>query len=349
MKRLVVHIGCAKGGSTAIQTGLRLNHEALLRQGVWVPSEDLAPESEVTGVHGDYFQSFVRDRKAMEIPDLHDKLDAQMAGNGASTVVISAENLSNPMGFEERLAPLAAHFDISIVLYVRRQDEFLEAAWQQWEVKRGASLLSWMIKCTGIHGNWLEIVSPWAAVFGDERIVARVYDRRRLVGGDAFLDFCSVLDVDAARFWLPGELNASFTSLLSRVVEGRPYYFDGTHDDDFYASVRELAADVVLKGPASPPLFEAEEAAEIMARYRKSNERFRQRFLPNWQGPLFPEKHRERSTRSVRDVAAFERELLQLQVFNLHKKLRDATALRLVAPANGPSHPEDPGDENGRL
>ena len=343
MKRLVIHIGCAKGGSTAIQTGLRLNHEALLRQGVWVPSEDLAPESEVTGAHGDYFESFVRDRKAMEMPDLREKLETQIAANDAKTVVLSAENLSNPMGFEERLAPLAEHFDISVVMYVRRQDQFLEAAWQQWEVKRGASLLSWMIKCSGIHGNWLQIVSPWAAVFGDERIVARVYDRQHLVGRDAFLDFCSVLDVEARDLWLPGELNASFTSLFSRVVEGRPYYFDGTHDDAFYASVKELAGDLVLKKPTAPPLFDDEETAEIMARYRKDNERFRQRFLPDWRGPLFPERRREGQAKpSSRDVAAFELELLQLQVYNLHKKLRDATAMRLVAPANGTSRSEDP-------
>ena len=323
MRKLVVHIGCAKGGSSAIQAGLRENRDALRAQGVCVPSHDLEADSHVTGAQGAFFETFVHERKAREIPHLGDRLDAQAAASDASTIVLSAENLCNPLGFERAFGPLRERFDMRIVMYVRRQDDYLQSAWQQWIVKRGKSLLAWMIGGVGLNGDWLRLLTPWADVFGDDRISVRVFDRQRLVGGDAFLDYCELLGVDAGGFQSPGEVNAGFTPLLSRVVEGRDYLFDGPHDSRFYDSVRELAGDFVAKNGASAPLFTAEEAAAIMRRYTRSNEGLRRRFLPHVKGPLFPlRRDAPQRARPVKDVAAFERELLQLQIFNLHNQVQ---------------------------
>ena len=184
LKSLLVHIGCAKGGSSAIQAGLRLNQEELVRRGVAVPGTDLTSTSTVTGTHAAFFESRLQERRATPLPELADLLDETAASANASTVVISAENLSNPNGFEAIFASLADRFDVRILLYVRRQDDFLESAWQQWDVKRGGSLLAWMIRNIRVRGDWCRVVGPWADVFGDERILTRVYDRDLLVGGD---------------------------------------------------------------------------------------------------------------------------------------------------------------------
>lgn len=321
-----------------------MNREALAAQGVSVPSNDLLCGSCVTGSQAAFFDTLVRDRQARELPNFGDLLDAQADEHEASTLVLSAENLCNPMGFEKVFATVRDRFDVRIVMYVRRQDDFLESAWQQWEVKRGGSLLAWMIHCIGIHGNWLEILTPWADTFGDDHTVARVYDRRRLAGGDVFTDFCAVLGVDASPLQPAGEVNVGLNPLLSRLVEGRDYLFDGPHDGEFYDALRHLAKRLVEKNGAVAPLFNPKEAEAIMVRYNASNERFRQRFLPQEKGPLFPVR-RETPARSEAglDMASFERELLQLQIFNLHKQVK---ALSDRLPDRLPDHPHasDDGD-----
>lgn len=326
LRKLLVHIGCAKGGSSAIQKGLRINHEALASKGISVPAHDLRPGSHVSGSHGDFFEAFLQDRRAMEIPDLGDLLDAQADACGASTVVLSAENLSNPTGFERVFEKLADRFDISVLFYARRQDEYLASAWQQWYIKRGDSLLLWMIHCIRFMvGDWHATLQPWADALGDERMVARVYDRDRLVEQDVFMDFLEVLGEDAAGLEGPGETYPSLSPMLSRVVEGRGYLFDGPNDQAFYRSVRELAPDLVRKRGDEPGIFSPDEANAIMVAFRQSNERFRKRYLPHIKRPLFPMRPGGKATTGV-DKDAFERELLQVQVFNLHKQLDEVRA-----------------------
>lgn len=326
MRRLVVHIGCPKGGSSAIQTGLRANCEALATQGVCVPTPDMCLASPVTGSQADFFETFVCDRQAQDIPNFGDLLDAQADQRNASTIVLSAENLCNPMGFQNIFRKLCNRFDMRIVMYVRRQDDFLESAWQQWEVKRGGSLLAWVINCIGIHGNWWNILAPWADAFGNERTVVRIFDRRRLVGGDVFKDFCDVLGVDASSLQSPGEVNTRLSPLLSRLVEGRDYLFAGPHDSEFYDALRTLAKELVEKNKGVAPLFSSDEAEAVMLRYEASNDRFRQRYLPEEEGPLFPLRREPPvSTEPELDIASFERELLQLQIFNLHRQVRALT------------------------
>ena len=320
MKDLLVHIGCAKGGSSAIQTGLRLNHKEFASRGVAVPGVDLQPYSEVTGSHGAFFEARLEDRRATPIPELGDLLEGAAAAINASTVVLSAENLSNPNGFEGVFANLRDRFRVRILLYVRRQDDLLESSWQQWDIKHGGSLLAWTVRNIGVRGNWCRVIEPWAKTFGDERIVARVYDRKLLAGGDVFPDFCAVLGQDTRGLELPGERNPGLTSMLSRVIEGNQHLFDGPHDQSYYRSVRELAHDLVVKDADGPTLFSDEEAQAIMSVYAQGNERFRRKYLPQVKRPLFPPK-RAASRPSHVTPEDFERHLLQLQIFNLHRQL----------------------------
>ena len=317
---LLVHIGCAKGGSSAIQTGLRLNHRELASRGVAVPGVDLRPRSEVTGSHSAFFEARLEERRAQPIPELGDLLARAAEAAEASTVVLSAENLSNPNGFERVFGELQDRFRVRILLYVRRQDDLLESSWQQWDIKHGGSLLAWTVRNVGVRGNWCRVIEPWAKTFGDERIVARVYDRKLLAGENVFPDFCEVLGQDTEGLELPGESNPGLNSMLSRAIEGNPHLFDGPHDQSFYHSVRELAHELVVKDSEAPALFSDEEAQAIMSVYAQGNERFRRKYLPHVKRPLFRPRRATSRPANV-NQERFERHLLQLQVFNLHRQL----------------------------
>ena len=325
MRTLLLHIGCAKGGSSAIQKALRLNWRKLASKGVVVPTANLRPDSEVTGQHARFFEACVRERQATPIPALGDLLDSAADEHSASMIVLSAENLSNPMGFERLFGDLMDRFDIRIVMYVRRQDDFLEASWQQWDIKLGGSLLAWMIKNIGARGNWEATLEPWANVFGDDRITVRVYDRDRLVEGDVFLDFCEVLGQDPEGLEPPGEANPSLSPMLSHLIEGGGLLFEGPHDHAFYESVRQLAPELVTRIAGEPRLLTDEEARAVMSVYARPNERFRHRYLPHVKRPLFPAQ-RPPSDRPRMSQDVFERQLLLLQIFNLHKEIAELRA-----------------------
>ncbi len=239
------------------------------------------------------------------------------------------------MGFEKLFEELTHRFDIKILLYVRRQDDFLASSWQQWDIKLGGSLLAWMIWNIRVRGNWYAVIEPWATALGDDRITARVYDRDRLIMGDVFLDFCDVLGQDAAGLQPPGEANPGLNAMLSRMIEGSAHLFEGPHDQSFYDSVRQLAPELVEKALDGSGLFSPDEARAIMNVYARSNERFRQRYLPQIKRPLFPVRP-PGDEQPPRDQAAFERQLLQLQIFNLHKEVNQ---LRQELAPSQPSKP----------
>ena len=338
VRRLLVHIGCAKGGSTAIQKGLRINHRELASRGIVVPSHDLQPGSEIRGGHGPYFASHSRKGQASAIPDLSDLLHAEAERRGASTIVLSGENLAGTKGFERVFAGLGERFDVSVLMYVRRQDDWFASAWQQWGVKRGGSLMGWIAGNVGKMADWHAMLEPWAEALGDDRITVRVYDRDALVGGDAFLDFCDVLGEDPAGLTQPGRSNPSFGPSLSRLIEGRGYLFDGTRDASFFNSLQELAPGL-LEADDGSDLFAADEANAIMRRYAESNERLRRRFLGGLRRPLFALRD-PNAPRIRADDSAFELELLQVQIFNLYKIVDDLRRSFDVQARNDPIVPE---------
>ena len=70
-------------------------------------------------------------------------------------IVLSAENLSNPMGWHNLFVPVSEKYELEVVLYVRRQDDFLLSACTALVLQ--ASLTTsggWLTRCVGVMGNW---------------------------------------------------------------------------------------------------------------------------------------------------------------------------------------------------
>src|SRR4051812_13585660 len=134
-KCLLLHIGANKTGSSAIQEFLRFHFEALARHGVIVAPSDLMRGGPVTGQHVPFLEhlrfdmafgrKIVTERIGLLMRDLPER----------GTLVISAENLSNLNGTHELFADSIPKHNVQIVLYIRRQDELLVSAWQQWGSK----------------------------------------------------------------------------------------------------------------------------------------------------------------------------------------------------------------------
>lgn len=145
--KLVVHIGQGKTGSTAIQTALRSNQDALLAQGVHYLGHLLEnaqnvpklPWQHVVGSEMLLHQMPEDVAKADIIAVLTEEL-TRLSDLGAPFAIWSNEAL-----FERRFAvgpALAtlreAGWPVQVVLYIRRHDGWAQSAYAQWGIKHKA-------------------------------------------------------------------------------------------------------------------------------------------------------------------------------------------------------------------
>ena len=187
---VILHIGAAKTGSSAIQSFLKKNHLAFSKLGYVVPDSVLGLTQAVTGEHVWAFQERIA---ANDQDGLCARLAAaaKLAGDG-KTLLISAENLSN-MGNHRFLKKFAEAYDIKVVLYIRRQDDLLTSAWQQWHCKVEQDFQAWLLKGIRLYGHWDRLANDWETVAGPGKVSVRLFDRATMVGGDLLYDFAGCI------------------------------------------------------------------------------------------------------------------------------------------------------------
>lgn len=280
-QKLIVHVGANKTGSSAIQRFLSLNRDLFREQGVVVPDQDLALGNQVTGFHVFAFEKLFRD------PDGRRQLEAAMEAIATSqpeakAIVLSAENLVASPAAPGLFTGLVDKFDVRVVLYVRRQDEYILSSWQQWYSKVSGDFWAWAIGAVGSLGDWRAYLERWEAVVPREQITVRVFERAKLDGGDAIVDFYNRLGVEAPFESLryPQEtVNPSFSDAVMDLVKGNKLVFRNAHDNEFYKFVAEATGDRYFRNSRQSPITYAQRMA-ILNRYADSNRWVREAYLP---------------------------------------------------------------------
>lgn len=281
--RLTLHIGANKTGSSAIQRFLRLNAATLRGMGYLVPSKTLEPTGVVSGEQAFTFGRMIASREHAE---LRARLRA-LAGLAERAVLVSAENLANEMmhqHFHKILDGLACR----VILYIRRQDEFLLSSWQQWHSKLESDVNAWLIGVLHRMGHWQVCIEGWESVVGPGNVVVRLYQRADLPNGDVIDDFIATADLGAPPTpfrRVDGTMNPSYPDVITAMASGNRFIFAHEHDNRFYAMMAALTGSHYADGPRlsliSPAMRE-----RIVANYEAENERVRARWFP-WRARLF--------------------------------------------------------------
>ncbi len=326
---LILHIGGAKCGSSAIQAFLRQNAEMLAERDIALPGKHLDFASEVTGEQIWAFEDAATGGPGMG--DLPDRLSALMTAadeKGARQIVLSAENICNHPQLANVVETACAHRAVKVVFYVRRQDDFLISSWQQWHLKVFGSLEAYLADRVGRVGNWYNMITPWADAFGDDKIVVRPFVRDQLKDGDVVADFCDAAGLDSTGLSpLSRAANPSFDEALARLAHRANDVFEGPHDNRFYeVMVRLLGKDALKKSSASS-LLPLETRRRILARYRDENDALRDRFLPhlNNQSLFHPPTERNVLEKSDTQKTSEDIAMLTRCVYALAEKLDKAS------------------------
>ncbi len=224
MRRLYLHIGYPKTGTTALQAFLAANGPALAAQGVLYPRAGrLLRGGGLDDAH--YGASFalglgVYDRPAdVALPDdIGAEIAAEAAAAGAGSVVVSSEYFATATPADRaRVREAFAGFEVRVVCYLRRHDDALESAYAQ-SVKTvadppwGESVEGYVVHELGLGTfsyDYLGMLRQWAQVFGAAAIVVRPYEREQNQP-DIAADFLRVIGVaDGPGFVRPPRANPS--------------------------------------------------------------------------------------------------------------------------------------------
>ena len=204
-KKLVLHIGNHKTGSTSIQKALYLNRGGLNTYGYQLFYRSLDGVDNQDGKPGLWITPGETVEDGFEInADL-----ANAIGQTGDNIIISQENLSwvfSKVAIEAFHKQLSRSFDeMQLIVYLRRQDQ--QAISQHQQASRNyfamaskfygdqARSLPAYEPHMQLYLDYYKRISMWADVFGDDNVCIRIFERGPLIKGDAVDDFSRIIDI----------------------------------------------------------------------------------------------------------------------------------------------------------
>jgi hypothetical protein len=277
---LFVHIGTHKTGTSALQTFFRMYRDSLEAKGVHYLNAGIgqgrahhALAWSIRGMHG----------RGMGV---WDEVRDELAASRAPIDVISSEALwfTDPARVRDELKDVK---DLRIVVYLRRQDRYLQSLYKQAVTSgRKNDFASWRTQM-GDRGDFLSVMRRWADAFGRQNMIVRAYERdgARI---DVTDDFFEVLGVSIAeeaadraarpqRRFNPSPRRELLA--LIRAANMTPYEFE--HDKFFWSVIRHKAKYV-----GSGDLLPYEECVALMRGYEEANRVLAEEFFGG--AALFP-------------------------------------------------------------
>jgi hypothetical protein len=239
---LYLHIGTEKTGTTSVQKFFRANRDLLAENGVLYPQAPgrqnhtgLAVAAQTPAKKGPLRKSLgvknEADARQFRV-DLMEKLAAEFAARPYRLAVMSGEHCSSRLLDDDEVAWLREKLlrfadNIKIIVYVRRQDDYLLSTYST-SVKSGTQNRlaipgERIVQNRYDHWNMLE---RWRRVFGRENIICRKFERASLKSGDIVDDVLDIAGIDPdLGFKRPEDVNEAldaqtleFLRLLNKYV-----------------------------------------------------------------------------------------------------------------------------------
>lgn len=281
MKQLLVHIGTHKTGTTAIQNALRANRKLLAQNGCAYIDEayELSRRLKEPGLAGAEYETVKK-----KFNDL-----VSMASD--DTVIFSSEqfagtilkNYTDSSFIAQRLKDIFPEHSVSVIVYFRRQDRFIESAYTQfiqqgqpWSFDRFRDFADFS------KFDWNIVVDNYRQYF--QSVDIHIYDRSQLTGGDVVVDFFSWLGfpVDRRLRMIRGS-NYSFSRTAVEIARVGNDYLDDT--------AKQLLC-VILQSRDSRqpyddnPYFSMQERKALLEHYRAANQKLAAAAGADLEGPF---------------------------------------------------------------
>lgn len=283
-KKIFLHIGTHKTGTSAIQDFLSLNRRALSRQGVLYPQK----------TRRDYFEN--KDETVI-VPDRQFKNYQKLVRLGRSKnkhVTLSNEAFSL-MDDPSPIRAALGDVETIIVCYLRRQDNFIQSYYNQ-EVKHAGNYCEIMAYQPPTTLDYDEMLARWTKVFGKKNIVVRPYEKQQFKNQDLIADFLEIIGLDLSADFKKLKKNANprlptetieYMRLLNCLIKDKKQRKKvKIRLMDYSASRFADGTEAIFHNHA---LFSPHQKREIIARYEASNQKVARDYLGREKGGLFHE------------------------------------------------------------
>jgi len=212
-KKLFLHVGMSKTGTTSIQSGLLTYKKALEDLGFYYPTGVMSHNLVSRHFKGvkRFDQQLAKFVEDVEATDCH-------------SVVMSSEMFERmpPKGWLE-FKETFSKFDIQIVIYLRRQADVMVSMYSELVKKHVVSTTFETYLKTAPRLNLLdykEVLERLFTPFGRENISARAFSREALVQQDPFLDFLHTIGADLGDKVVKNKhSNASFSGATTKIIQ----------------------------------------------------------------------------------------------------------------------------------
>ena len=344
-KRVYLHIGYYKTGTSSIQHYCDSHKKKLLSHGILYPATGLLAPN---GTHGllslkrleeigedapQWFRIKIGKIKHVDTAEsIWKRAVREIDASPADRIVISSEAFVKYAANDKTKALIRevceylASYDVRIICYIRRQDDYLES-WYNQIVKAGHPVpygcsLKTLEGLGPMQQNFLKTLDAWEEVFGRERMIVRIYDRGMLVGNDVVCDFLHLLSIKED-FGEDGpcggiQKNVGLSKRLIEIKRRYNYFVDrsGERPRDGSIRINEVlrAVETVQAAWAEekgPRLLTTEDRRLVLERNEGINREISNRYF-NGKWPLFTEIGDDEATVSVAGEPGMKEMLLVL-------------------------------------
>lgn len=188
MKKIYIHIGTSKTGSSAIQNFLLTNKELLLKEGYYYPEHKL-DKNNISGGNASKLMTFLKDGEISEAK----KEYQQLINCNVENIILSCESL---YGIPKELSLIAP--EARIIVYIRNQIDRIQSSYNQ-SVKKHQMVLSiddWIKKIINDKNecNFSHLkLQEWKKYYDSENIFVRVYDKKYFHSEKIEIDFLKTI------------------------------------------------------------------------------------------------------------------------------------------------------------
>jgi hypothetical protein len=285
---LYLHIGAGKTGTSSIQNFLAVNSPEL-----WNSCSCLYPN-----MGGEKFLAggFINHQKFFTTTDVTTQIKKIQEAvkycqkNNKEKLVFSAEAL-----FESKDGPSLAEklvripgINLKIIVYLRRQDHWLESAWKQWGYKseKFRDIADYIQKrdC-----NWHTKLQLWEHGAGKASIIVRCYEMEQLPQG-LIPDFLRLIGINYnSHSWVEQkDLFKGFNRDVMEILFLNKKYCHGEADVRLQMFFENYLDEYYQKESFKPYSFlSPKERISILERYEKSNQIIAREYLGRVDGRLF--------------------------------------------------------------
>ena len=238
--KLILHVGHGKCGSSTIQAFLKHNLNSFYEQGIGVVNQHMKisePNDLEWWQPATYFHKMIfgnQDTSYLK-SDL-EKLKHEAEQKKINTIILTNERLCNPKCLTGELNVLEiigeVFSQVEVVYYIRRQDEYLLSAWQQWGIKLGQSFEVYVEHAiTVLKPNFKQCIDGFSKVFGADSLRLGFINKEVLLNGDLITDFINKIGLDINKFTSIKDTNLGIQSGYSDILRRTPTLFESQFDN----------------------------------------------------------------------------------------------------------------------